>query len=197
MVKTSMLAGSLLVALLFATDEPKGPAIGEAAPEWADLPGVDGKRHSLAELKDAKAVAVVFYANHCPDCQNYLDRIIALANGFQDKGVAFVLLSVSTIPEDGIEHMKEMAEEHHLPCQYLLDKSQKIGKAFGANTTPQIFLLDEKRRLAYRGAIDDHWNKEKSKVPYAKNAIEAVLAGKKPNPAETDAEGCFIVYEDE
>lgn len=194
---TKILMGCFLFATITVADELKGPAIGEAAPEWKDLPGVDGKLHSLANLKDAQAVAVVFYANHCPDCQNYLERIIALTKEYKTEDVAFVLLSVSTIPEDDIEHMKEMAKENNLPCAYLLDKSQKIGKAFGVEMTPTIFILDRKRSLAYRGAIDDHWKSEKSKVPYAKNAIDAVLAGQKPDPAQTEAEGCFIVYEEE
>lgn len=186
---------ALLAGVGARAEEPKALDVGAPAPSWRDLPGADGKRHSLDDLRDFKAVVVVFFADHCPDCKRYLPRIQALAERCEGMGVAVVLMSVSTLPEDDLEHMKKSAERNRLRCAYLHDETQKIGRAFGATTTPETFVLDGRRRLAYRGAFDDHWNADRVAVEYARNAVEAVLEGRAPSPAVTEAEGCFIEYE--
>lgn len=194
----------LLTGFLFASmgslnaEEESAPlAIGQPAPRWENLPGVDGKNHSLDELKDKKAILVVFFANHCPDCQDYLHRILELARDVEKKEVAVVLISVSRMEEDGIEEMKKMAGKGSFPCQYLKDESQKIGRAFGASATPEVFLFDGDRRLVYHGALDDHWNPTKVKRNHARLAIEEIVTGRKVSVPTTEPKGCFIEYEEE
>ena len=172
-----------------------GLEIGDPAPGWHDLPGVDGRRHSLDELKEHKAVLVVFFANSCPDCELYRERINAIDRDYAKRGVALVLMSVSLADEDNLEAMTRHAREKKLPGDYLFDKSQQIGKRFGARITPEAFLLDNERRLVYRGAIDDHWKTSKVKRQHLRLALEQLLTRKMIDVPSTEAEGCHIEYE--
>ena len=80
---------------------------------------------------------------------------------------------------------------------YLFDESQQIGRAYGARVTPEVFVVDRERRIAYQGAIDDNWQSaDQVKKPYLRQALDALLAGRKPEPAETKPVGCGIQYED-
>ncbi|MGZ0164457.1 MAG: thioredoxin family protein [Planctomycetales bacterium] len=169
--------------------------IGKPAPVWKNLPGVDGKMHSLDELKKAKAVVVVFTCNHCPVAQAYEQRLIKLANERRKQGVAFVAISVSDYEADNLEAMKKRATELKLPFAYLHDPTQQIGRKYGALWTPSVFLLDAKRRVVYMGSVDDSMYPEKVDRRFLKDAIDAVLAGKPVNIEETKPAGCPIDYE--
>jgi peroxiredoxin len=171
-------------------------SIGDPAPAWKDLPGVDGKRHSLADLHDREIVVVVFTCNSCPIASDYEDRIIAFAKKHCGRGqkTALVAINVNTVEEDLLPHMKERAAAKHFPYPYLFDESQKIGKAYGALFTPEFFVLDKDRKVAYMGAFDDNVEPTKIKHAYLEPAIEAVLKGAKVSPAETQASGCLIRY---
>src|SRR5438067_2146838 len=78
-------------------------AVGDRGPSWVDLPGVDGRKHALADLKEAKAVVVIFTCNHCPVASGYEDRLIRLTKDYDAKGVAVAAISVSLQPTDGLE----------------------------------------------------------------------------------------------
>jgi peroxiredoxin len=179
------------------TDEYPVLPIGRPAPAWSSLPGADGKEHSLSDLADKKAVVLVFFANHCPDCQDYLDRILTIAKDYKDKGVATVLMSVSRMEDDSLEHMTELAKTKKFPCAYLKDESQAIGKKYGASATPEVFVLDGAGKLAYHGAVDDHWKPSKVKRPHVRLALDEILAGKPVSVPTTETQGCFIEYEEE
>lgn len=172
-----------------------GVKIGDAAPEWVDLEGVDGKLHKLADLKDAKAVLVVFTCNHCPVAKSYEDRINALHKDYHDQGVEVTAINVNNMDSDKLPAMKERAKAKGFEFAYLYDPSQAIGRAYGATVTPHVFLLDAKRRIAYIGAIDDNMNADKVKAHYVRDAIDAVLASKTVTSAETKPSGCGIQYE--
>jgi peroxiredoxin len=171
-------------------------SIGDPAPAWKDLPGVDGKRQSLADLHDREVVVVVFTCNSCPIASDYEDRIIAFAKKYCGPGqkAALVAINVNTVEEDLLPQMKERATAKHVPYPYLYDKSQKIGKAYGSLFTPEFFVLDKDRKVAYMGAFDDNVEPTKIKHAYLEPAVEAVLKGGKANPAETQASGCLIRY---
>jgi peroxiredoxin len=170
--------------------------IGDPAPDWKDLPGVDGKRHSLADLRDRDLVVVVFTCNSCPIASDYEDRIIEFAKKYCGTGqkTGLVAINVNTVEEDLLPHMKERATAKNFPYPYLFDQSQKIGKAYGALFTPEFFVLDKDRKVAYMGAFDDNVEPTKMKHAYLEPAVQAVLKGAKPNPAETQASGCLIRY---
>jgi peroxiredoxin len=168
-------------------------SIGDAAPAWTDLPGIDGKQHSLDDLKDKKVVVVVFTCNSCPVAADYEDRIIEFARKHADD-VAVVAINVNRVPEDSLPKMKDRAEKKKFPYVYLFDESQKIAKDYGANFTPEFFVLGKDRKIAYMGGMDDNSKADQVKTKYLEPAVAAILKGEKPETTEAKARGCRIRY---
>jgi peroxiredoxin len=170
--------------------------IGDAAPAWSKLPGVDGKEHSLADLKGKQLVIVVFTCNSCPAATLYEDRLIALAkkHAGPDSKAGVVAINVNRVEEDLLPAMQERAKAKKFPFAYLFDESQKIGRDYGANYTPEFFVLDENRKVVYMGSFDDNLDPSKVKVNYVEEAIAAALSGTKPTTKETVAKGCRVRY---
>lgn len=197
----AFLSAALIAAPTLATDTAvsaqKADAftVGDPAPEWKDLIGVDDQKHSLSELKDAKAVVVVFTCNHCPVAQAYEDRMIELAAKYKDKGVELVAINVNNIEDDKLPAMKTRAKDKDYKFAYLYDPTQDIAREFGATVTPHAFLFDGERKLAYVGSIDDNMEAEKVEKHYLRDAIDAVLAGTIPELDSTKPAGCGIQYE--
>jgi peroxiredoxin len=176
------------------SEKPSGE-IGAPAPAWENLTGTDDKQHSLKDLADAKAVAVVFTCNTCPVAVAYEDRLIALANEYQDKGVAFVAINVNNNDENKLPAMQTRAEEKGFNFAYLYDPSQQIARDYGATVTPHAYLLDAQRTIVYEGAIDDNKDASAATEHYLREAIDATLAGQAPPTASTEQFGCGIAYE--
>lgn len=170
--------------------------IGDPAPVWKDLPTVDGKQHSLDDLKDKDVVVVVFTCNSCPVASDYEDRILAFAKKYAgpDGKVGLVAICVNKVPEDLPEKLKERAESRGFNFPYLYDETQAIGKAFGAAFTPEFFVLDKQRKIAYMGGMDDSSLEETVKNRFLEPAVEALLAGKPVEVAEAPAIGCRVRY---
>jgi peroxiredoxin len=168
---------------------------GDVAPNFHGLPGTDGEKHGLADYRDAKAIVLVFTCNHCPVASGYEERLVALQKQYRGKGVQFMAINVSTMPADRLAAMQQRAKEKDFNFPYLYDASQKIGRDYGAAVTPHIFLLDKNRKIAYVGAIDDNLNPRKVKTHYLADALDSLLAGKKPPQETTKAFGCGIHYE--
>jgi len=167
--------------------------IGDQAPAWKELPGVDGKKHSLADLKEKSAVVVVFTCNSCPYAVDYEDRVNEFAK--QHTEVAVVAINVNKVEEDSLPKMKERAKKKGFVFPYLYDDSQKIAKDFGATRTPEFFLLNKDRKVVYMGAMDDSPDGKNVTQQYLKDALEAALSGKKPGTEETAAAGCLVRFE--
>src|SRR5580704_9369260 len=110
--------------------------IGQPAPKFVGLAGVDGKSHSLDDYKSAKVIVIAFTCNHCPVAQMYEDRFIRFANAQKKRGVVFVAISSSLLPPDSPEKMRERATQKGFPFDYLSDPSQDVGRAYGATVTP-------------------------------------------------------------
>lgn len=171
-------------------------SIGDAAPAWADLPGTDGKSHSLGELKGRDVVVVIFTCVSCPTATDYEGRIQALAERYAgaDGRVAIVPICVNRVAEDKLEALTERVKAKKFAFHYLYDESQRIAKDFGAIFTPEFYVFDRDRKLVYMGAMDDSTDAEKVQKRYVEEAIAAALAGKKPDVAETIARGCRVRY---
>jgi peroxiredoxin len=178
-----------------APAKKKGLAVGDEAPAWADLAGVDDKKHSLEDLKEAKAVIVVFTCNHCPVAKAYEDRLIALEKDYKDRGVELVAINVNNMEADKLPAMKERAEEKGFEFAYLYDPSQAIGRAYGATVTPHAFVLDGERKVVYMGAIDDSQNPEKITTHYVRQAVDSILEDRPVEIATSKQFGCGIQYE--
>ncbi len=193
-----------------AADGPSVPtlAIGSAAPDF-DLAGVDGKRYSLASFAQAKVLVLVFTANHCPTAQAYEERIERLHADFAPRGVAVVLVSPNdplalrldeqgyTDLGDTLADMKVRAKDRGWTFPYLYDgETEAMSRQYGPVATPHVFVFDVERKLRFVGRVDDGENPAKVTTSDARNAIEAVLAGK-PVPVETTKVfGCSVKWSD-
>lgn len=172
--------------------------IGRIAPDFANLPGVDGKKHSLSDYKTKKALVVFFSCNHCPYVQAYEDRIMDLQRATAGQGVQFIAINSNdavTYPDDNFDNMVKRAKQRNFNFVYLRDDSQDVARAYGATHTPHLFLFDAERKLRYTGKIDDNWQ-DPSRVTrsYLREAIDAVLQGKDPAEPTTFAIGCTIKW---
>jgi peroxiredoxin len=197
----SLVFASFSTALLAALPVPAEAAkfnrkvdVGQPAPKFVGLTGIDGKSHSLDEYKSAKVIVIAFTCNHCPVAQMYEDRFIRFANVQKKRGVVFLAISSSLLPPDSLEKMRERATQKGFDFPYLSDPTQEIGKAYGATVTPQLFVLDRERNIAYMGKFDDDIEPEKVQRSYVREAVHALLDGKRPDPSETRATGCGIEY---
>lgn len=166
-------------------------SIGDAAPVFEKLPGADGNEHSFADFQGKPYVVVVFTCNSCPCAVDYEDRIIDFAKTHAEKA-AVVAINVNAVPADSLEKMKQRQAEKKFPYPYIHDASQKIAKDYGAEGTPEVFLLSPERKIIYMGAIDDADDPAQVKHKYLEDALTAALAGKEPEVKETFANGCRI-----
>ncbi|MBL1213764.1 MAG: thioredoxin family protein [Ignavibacteriae bacterium] len=174
-----------------ATDTLK---IGSPAPEF-NLKNVDDKIYSLSSFQDKEAIIVVFGCNHCPYVIANEERLIEIQKDYEGKVQIVEINSNDAInyPEDSFENMKIRAAERHFNFPYLRDEDQSVAKAYGATHTPEIFLFDQKRKLAFHGKIDDNWQDPSAvKTRYLRNALDEVLAGNKVSVPETFTIGCTI-----
>ncbi|HEV1284784.1 MAG TPA: redoxin domain-containing protein [Bryobacteraceae bacterium] len=202
--KLALGAGLLFIALTIRAAEDEHPtlAIGSPAPDFS-LPGIDGKTHTLGEYKDSQLLAIVFTCNHCPTAQLYETRIKKLVDDFQSKSVAFVAIQPNdpqairlselgyTDVSDSFDEMKIRAEYRHFNFPYLNDgDTQSVSRAYGPKATPHIFIFDKDRKLRYEGRVDDSQRASLVKSQDARNALEALLAGKPVTVAHTPAFGC-------
>ncbi|HJZ89645.1 MAG TPA: thioredoxin family protein [Gemmataceae bacterium] len=183
----------LVPAVCVAGEFNKSLKIGDPAPAWKDLPGTDGKKHSLADHADKDVVVVVFTCNSCACSEEYEDRIIAFAQKYKGRA-ALVAVNVNTIPDDRLDAMKKKAEKKKFTFPYLYDETQKIARDYGATYTPEFFVLTKDRKIAYMGAMDDRTKVDDVKERYLELAMDAVLKGEKPAKGETIAHGCLIRY---
>lgn len=183
-------------------------ALGSAAPNF-ELPGVDGKVHRLSDYAGSRVLVVVFTCDHCPIAQIYEQRIEKLYEDYRQRGVAVVAIQGNdpkalTIDEldssdmsDTLPEMKARFQWKHLHYPYLYDgATQSVTRAYGPQATPHIFIFDKNRRLQYEGRIDDNFRIEKVKTEDARNAIDALLAGKPVPVTHTAAVGCSTKWQE-
>lgn len=170
--------------------------LGSKAPDF-NLPATDGRNYSLESFGGKRFLIIIFSCNHCPYVQAYEDRIIEIQNEFIEFLSVVAISSNETVnyPEDSFEKMKERTELKKFNFPYLWDESQDVAIAYGATHTPEIFLFDEDRKLAFHGKIDDNWQDPKSvKSKYLHNALKELIAGKKISVPETFTIGCTIKW---
>jgi len=163
-----------------------------------DLPGVDGKRHSLASARGPNGLLVMFICNHCPYVKAVIDRIVRDCRELADHGVGSIAImsnDPADYPEDSFENMKRVAKERNFPFPYVLDETQGVAKAYGAVCTPDFFGFNAKLELQYRGRLDAS---RREAVPGARRELyEAMLqiskTGQGPKE-QTPSVGCSIKW---
>ncbi|GLZ14259.1 thioredoxin family protein [Actinomadura sp. NBRC 104425] len=172
--------------------------LGTPAPGFA-LPSIDGGTVSLADFADAPALLVVFLSNHCPYVRRIEHGIGAVTAEYRDKGLATVAIcsnDVERYPDDGADHLREQVKRARFTFPYLIDESQDVAKAYRAACTPDFFLYDADRRLAYRGEFDAARPKNDEPVNGAslRAAIDHVLAGEPVPEPHIPSVGCGIKW---
>jgi thiol-disulfide isomerase/thioredoxin len=203
LVSLCFLLGILLCTSAGA-DQSEHPtlAIGSSAPDFC-LPGVDGQTHCLKDYAASKVLVVAFICNHCPTSQLYETRIKQIAEEYKSKDVAVVAIEPNnpdavllnemgyTDVGDSFEDMKTRAEYRHFNFPYLYDgETQKISTAYGPTATPHIFIFDSDRKLRYEGRVDNNMREPLVTRQDARDALDALLAGKPVAVAKTPSVGC-------
>jgi len=129
---------------------------GEPATPF-DLPGVDGRRYTLADVRGPNGLLVMFICNHCPYVKAVLDRIIRDVKDLKEHGIGAIAINANdpiNYPDDSFENMQRIAKEKQFPFPYVLDETQEVARAYGAVCTPDFFGYDKDLGLQYRGRLD-------------------------------------------
>ena len=163
-----------------------------------DLPGTDGKRHTLASVRGENGLVVMFICNHCPYVKAVIDKIPRDMRELASTGVGAVAImsnDPALHPEDSFDGMKAVAARHGFGFPYLYDETQDVARAYGAVCTPDIFGYDRDLTLVYRGRLDDAGRSPRE--GNRRDLVEAMraVAHGGPAPAEQYASiGCSIKW---
>lgn len=170
--------------------------IGKPAPEFT-LKDIEGKEQKLSQYKGK--VVVLEWVNHeCPVCKRHAEAKTAtnIMGKFKDKPVVYLGIDSSHFAETKMDGIKKWAKEFNITYPVLIDAPGKVGKSYGAKTTPHVFVIDQAGKLAYMGAIDD--DPEGTKKDKAKNYVEAAVTALLNNSAvattTTEPYGCTVKY---
>lgn len=173
--------------------------LGTPAPAF-QLPDTGGNIISLEAFDGARAYAVMFICNHCPYVRMLRREIAQLAREYQDKGVVFVgINSNDTVnyPDDNLEAMVREVAEQGYTFPYCLDETQEVAKAYRASCTPDFYVFDKGRLLAYRGQFDDSRPGNGATVTGSdlRTALDAILDGEEiPDDVQKPSIGCNIKW---
>lgn len=179
-----------LILLLQSNSVALPPAeIGKPAPSFT-LKDVEGKEYSLNDFLTKKYTVVMFIATQCPISNDYNERMVALYNDYAPKDIAFV--GINSNKQESIEEIKEHSTKNGFKFPVLKDWNNVVADAYGAQVTPEVFVLDANATVLYHGRIDDSRNPSKIKTHDLREALDALLAGKTVARAETKAFGCTI-----
>lgn len=164
-----------------------------------DLPGTDGKRHSLASSRGEKGLLVMFICNHCPYVKAVLDRIVRDARALKQHGINCIAImsnDPSEYAEDSWDNMVRLAKEMDFPFPYVLDETQAVATAYGAVCTPDFFGFNSQLELQYRGRLDAS-RKEAAPADVRRDLFEAMRqvanTGEGP-PEQIPSIGCSIKW---
>lgn len=207
MKRYKSLIALLVLSFLFVgynfKEEHKILKIGKKAP-LADkkMKDISDKEYSLEDLKEKNGLLVVFSCNTCPFVvggsnfagweKDYND----IYEKCQELGIGMVLINSNEAKrngDDSLEKMKKHASDKGYKMKYVVDKNHVLADAFGAKTTPHIFLFDKDLKLIYTGSIDNSWDGKRSKdESYLENALFEVKNGKSISTTNSSPRGCSI-----
>jgi len=177
------------------TESDKKLNQGDGAADF-NLPGVDSKMHSLGDISGQEGTLIIFMCNHCPYVIAKIDDIVALHKKFGDR-VAVVGINSNDpeYPGEGMENMKNFAQERGIEFPYLLDEGQEIAREYGATCTPDPFLFDKDLKLIFHGKINDAMQPEDTPTEQTmENNIEKHLRGEKIEKWFDPSLGCSIKF---
>lgn len=193
-MKHPVMALALVLSLGTTVRADERAEVGKPAPAFT-LKDLDGKEHSLADLK-GKVVVLEWFNPDCPYVKKHhvLHKTMKeTAAKLAEKGVVWLAINSGAEGKEGAgpERNKRAKEEHAIVYPILLDMDGKVGKAYGARSTPAMYVIDAQGNLAYAGAIDDNKSpKELGAINYVARAVEALLASQPvPEPRTNRAYG--------
>lgn len=207
MKKTGLLLVLLATVVTFAFTYEKGEIktieVGANMPSAnAKMLATSGKSMTLTDLKQENGILIIFSCNTCPfvvggkDNKGWEGRYNEVYNVAKENNIGMALINSNEARRGKGESMDDMikrAKKEGLKASYLLDEGSVVADAFGARTTPHVFLFDSSNKLVYAGAIDDNVNDPKMvKEHWLKNAISRIAKGEKIDPAQTRQKGCSI-----
>ena len=163
-----------------------------------DLPGVDGKRHSLASARGSKGLLVMFICNHCPYVKAVIERIVRDCGELAGHGIGSIAIMSNDpddYPDDSFDNMRRVAQAENFPFPYVFDQTQEVAKAYRAVCTPDFFGFNAKLELQYRGRLDASRREPIAGAP--RELYEAMLhvskTGQGPKE-QTPSVGCSIKW---
>jgi len=166
---------------------------------YFQLPDTAGKMVSLDQFKGTPALLVMFICNHCPFVKHVRAELTKLAREYQERGVSVVAISsndAAAYPDDGPQKMAEEVKSQGFTFPYLYDETQEVAKAYRAACTPDFYVFDGNRQLAYRGQMDD--SRPGNPIPVTgkdlRAALDAVLARRPVAKDQKPSVGCNIKW---
>jgi len=170
--------------------------VGKLAPPL-ELTDTEGRSRSLPVAGEAPATVVVWTCNHCPYALRWHDRIVAVARDYAGRDVLFLAVNSNDgerYPADSPEAMRQRVERDAWPFPYLHDPSQEAARAWNAQTTPHLYVLDSELLVRYEGAPDADHTEPGENAAWLREALDAILAGEDPKRPATDPVGCSIKW---
>jgi peroxiredoxin len=161
------------------------------------LPDTDGTMHRLSDLAAAGPVVVVFTCNHCPYALAWHDRLADVAADYAPRSVRMLFVNANDgerYPADSLESMRERVAAEGWSVPYLHDATQEVAREYGAQTTPDVFVIDRDMLVRYRGAPDEDYNDPAANALWVREAIDDVLSGVELRRPETTPVGCSIKW---
>ena len=173
--------------------------LGTIAPEFNLLDTVSDKKLSLNKIKGKKGTLIMFICNHCPFVIHVNEALVAIANEYIKKEIAFIAISSNDIvnyPQDSPDKMKILANKEKYPFPYLYDDKQEVAKKYDAACTPDFYLFDDNLKLVYRGQLDD--SRPGNGIPVTgydlKKALNNVIENKEIIAIQKPSIGCNIKW---
>lgn len=186
------------MAFVFAGDTGTNLSIGDSLPSASiKMTNIDGSQINLREAADKNGLLVIFSCNTCPFVVEWEETYPGLGKLAASNDIGMVLVNSNEAKRDGDDSMSEMkahAEEMGYNTAYVVDENHVVADAFGARTTPHVFLFDNNMKLIYEGSIDDRFDNKEREVTstYLEDAINNYASGNAIDPNDTQSKGCSI-----
>jgi peroxiredoxin len=177
------------VAVLAFAANAQGINIGDTMENFT-LQGIDGKTHSLNDLKGKNGAVVMFLSAQCPVVKDYIERINKIAAEYEAKGIKFI--GINSNHTESLEWVTSDAKENFPGFPMLIDKGNKLADKLGATVTPEAYFVDADNKLLYHGAIDNDRKGKNIQEQYLRAAFDSKLGGKAIERTRANAFGCTI-----
>lgn len=185
-----IIACILFISSIALAADLKSPKIGDEAPSFT-LKSYDGKEYSLPKiLKGNKFAVLMFMSTQCPVSNGYNERMEQLYDQFAKKGIA--VIGINANKEEDVRQIADHAKKHGFKFPILKDERNKVADLYGAQVTPETYVMNASGKLVYHGRIDDSKNPDRIRSRDLAEALNKLLAGQQPDVVEAKAFGCTI-----